>query len=806
MEAMPDEASFGDVLRHYRTLAGLTQEMLANSSGVALRTISDLERGRVSRPQRHTIGLIATALGLQEQERSSFIATARAAVARQRGAVWDGGERVPGQGGPRPVASFVGRAGELASMDAKLTGDDPATLVISGSPGVGKTALAMQWSSRSAASFPGGCLELNLHGYSARAPVGVAEALARLLPAAGVSPDQIPADADDAIRLWHEVTAARRILLVLDDARDAGQVRPLILTGTGCATVVTCRRRLPGLVVSHAARTLNLGVLARADSMTLITTLADLPGSAPAGEQAGLDDLAAACADLPLALRIAAAHLMTQPSLTARALAGQIGNGHGLAALTISDGDAIAVAGAFALSHRVLSPAAQRVFAMFGLEPVRDLSLETATALTGQPAAWTRQALADLVSANLVDESAAGRFSCHDLLRAFAAEQAGLDGAEGRSWQAEAIGRLRALLIVRSRAAARLLYPQMTRLPDAEAGAGGGGAQEFTDRAAAAAWLGAETATIVALIGHASQDQADPAASWLLADALRGWFYHQRLLTQWIAATRAALSAAQRRQAIAAQAALRISLGMAAQARGRYTEAIAELERAAATAGQAGWLECYAAAIGNLGTAHYQLGRTEQAAELYQQALDLNRQLGNFGGQAIRLGNLGGIHRAQGRELQAAQCYQQAAELYRAVGSVDGEALMTVNLGSLAVNRGAGDEALRLGTVALALATTANSRPFGCIARRVLAEAHLLLGDVARAASLATTALEQSRQADDPRLIVDCLNTLAKTLQRSGEHDLACDRASEAVRVAGDIGYQDGARYASEMLAALQEH
>jgi tetratricopeptide (TPR) repeat protein len=253
-------AAAPSMLAAYRRRALLTQEELADRSGLSVRTIRELEAGRVRRPRRESLRLLADALHLADQERAA-LTTADGAVPDRQRAV----PATPVCQLPMDVAGFTGRSDGLARLDGLLAaaGDGQATAVvisaIAGTAGVGKTALAVHWAHQVRERFPDGQLFVNLHGYAPGPATSPLQALAQLLRGLGVEADQIPVELEQAAGLYRSLLASRRMLIVLDNARDAEQVRPLLPGGPAClVVVVTSRDRLAGLVTSHGAqRTLN---------------------------------------------------------------------------------------------------------------------------------------------------------------------------------------------------------------------------------------------------------------------------------------------------------------------------------------------------------------------------------------------------------------------------------------------------------------------------------------------------------------------------------------------------------------------
>ena len=320
-----DAAALGQRLRACRQSAELSQDELAERSGLSTRTISNLERGRTRWPHPDSVRRLADALRLRGEARGDFLATADRRLLRNATAsavvVPDGhqaraggGQIVPRQL-PGPVRQFVGRDSEIAALTSLLdsAGSAPAALVISaigGTAGVGKTALAIHWAHQVAGQFPDGQLYVNLRGYDPDEPVPASDALAGFLRALGVSGQDIPAEMSERAARFRSLLAGRRMLVLLDNAGQAEQVRPLLPGSPGCLTVVTSRDALAGLVARDGAVQLDLDPLPLAEAIELLRALI---GTRVDGDLAAADVLAARCARLPLALRVAAEFAVNRP-------------------------------------------------------------------------------------------------------------------------------------------------------------------------------------------------------------------------------------------------------------------------------------------------------------------------------------------------------------------------------------------------------------------------------------------------------------------------------------------------------------
>ncbi len=404
---------------------------------------------------------------------------------------------------PRAVPNFVGRDHELETLDAVMQDVPTVPLcIIAGPPGVGKTALAVHWAHRSSHDFPGGQLFVNLRGYGPGGPVRAAEALTTLLVGLGVAPDQIPGEEDAAVARYRSLLADRTILVVLDDAASADQVRPLLPPGPRSAVVVTSRDRLTGLTALDGARPMKLSMLSLDEAVEL---LRQLVGDARAADESAIVDLATVCGRLPMALRIAATQLKEEADVALADYVADLRMGRPLNALAVAGDESATVRTALAQSYRRLEPAAARLLRLMGLLPVPDISTESAAALIDDDAGSTAKLLDLLVMAHLAERREPDRFGLHDLVRDYAAERASAE--ETAAARTDAVRRLFTHLASGAVAASRRAFPNVAPLMLAE-GTGG-----FRDEAAALAWLDVELPSIVAVAMGAS-DAGVPELAW----------------------------------------------------------------------------------------------------------------------------------------------------------------------------------------------------------------------------------------------------------------------------------------------------
>ncbi|MFF3846636.1 ATP-binding protein [Streptomyces sp. NPDC002328] len=424
--ASGERAAFGALLRELRLAASQTIEGLAEASGVSVRGIGDLERGRRAAPQRRTVAALADGLGLDEALRERLLSAARAGRTA-------GYSPVGVRAFPRGIDDFVGRERELGRLSVLAGGegnDRPPVVAVSGPPGTGKTTLALHAARDLADRFPDGQLILDLRGTDDDPP-GPAELVLGVLKALQVADrDLVKAGPQGHVALYRQLLAERRCLLVLDDARDEGQVRPLLPAAGAGMVVVTSRRMLTGLESVHR---LPLGELSPREAAAFLTVL--VGAERAEADPAALAEVAERCGHLPLALRVAGNWLATRTGWTVRRLADRLAaDDRRLDALAAGD---VRVDAAFDLSYRQLTPSAARLFRRLALVPGPDVGAVGAAALTGQQVFDAEDTLEELVETGLLGTDG-DRYRLHDLLRLYArarleAEESAVDAGEARA-------------------------------------------------------------------------------------------------------------------------------------------------------------------------------------------------------------------------------------------------------------------------------------------------------------------------------------------------------------------------------------
>ncbi|MFL6145455.1 MAG: BTAD domain-containing putative transcriptional regulator [Labedaea sp.] len=682
---------------------------------------------------------------------------------------------------PPDVVGFTGRDEDLAWLDGLLhtEGDEPATAVViaavGGMAGVGKTALVVHWAHRVRHRFADGQLYVNLRGYAADSPVRPIQALARFLRALGVPPDHVPSDVDEAATAYRSLVASRRILVVLDNARDPGQVRPLLPGGPGCLALVTSRDRLDGLVARDGAFPLTLGGLTGDEASSLLVRLlgTDRVGTEPDA----VAELAALCGNLPLALRIAAAKLSASPHTRIDEYTERLGEDRLEGLQTDGDG----VRAAVDVSYAALPGDARRLLRLLSLISGPDLTVASAAALTGGQLRGAAATLDRLATAHLIDKHAPGRYGMHDLLRHYAAERAAAE--ESETGRHAALDRLHEHYQRQVSGAAALLYPGILRLPQPETAPAA-----FATKSAALTWLDTERANLVATIVHTARCGPREVA-WRLVDGLRGYFIHRMHLVDWHVAAEAALAAADADGDQHGLTTTHLGLASLHLVRERPAEAIHHYRRAVDHAERAGWPLGSAAALGNIGLVYLQQGQLTAAVEHLCQSQAVRERLEHPVGVAIDVDNLGAAYRGLGRLELAAQCHAQAAAVHQRAGSTITEAEATTGLGIAYHALGRLHDARTTLSRALTALTDAGDRYTIGHTYHGLADVHRDLGDHATALDLARTATAIAREIGNRSLDSAATATIAGIHHQLGNLQESIDgyhRALELARTAGD--------------------
>jgi len=636
-----------------------------------------------------------------------------------------GAQRLPGGAGrvvpqdlPAAVRHFTGRVGELAALTRLLDERTEGVVVVSaigGTAGVGKTALAVHWAHQAAGRFPDGQLHVNLRGYDLARPVTAAEALAGFLRDLGVPGPDIPPGEEQRAARYRSLLAGKRMLVVLDNASTADQVRPLLPGAPGCAVIVTSRDALAGLVARDGAVRLDLDLLPLAEAVALLTGLIGEPARA---DPHGAAELARQCARLPLALRVAAELAAARPQVPLADLVADLAGQQKRLDLLDAAGDPrTAVRVVFSWSYQQLSPDAARMFRLLGLHPGPDLTVPAAASLAAIPEAGARVMLQRLARAHLIAEHVPGRYAFHDLLRDYAAEQARY--ADSDTDRREATGRVLDHYLHTAARAAVLLNPAkepVVLVPPRP----GAAPSQVADYSQALAWFEAERRVLLAAVSLAAGSGFERHA-WQLPWALASFLRIRGHYREWAATQRTALAAATRRGDAAAQALSSRLLAIActdlgdhdqardhfvtsltiyhqladrlgeakvhqnlcvlAERQARYADALAHAEQALCLYQAIGHKAGQAAALNSVGWDHGLLGDYQQARAFCRRSLTLCAETGNRWLQAGVWDSLGYAERHLGNYAQAAACYERSLSIEREAGDRLNEAGTLTHLG-----------------------------------------------------------------------------------------------------------------------------
>jgi tetratricopeptide (TPR) repeat protein/transcriptional regulator with XRE-family HTH domain len=767
---------FGGMLRRLRAGAGMTQEELAESAGLSPRAVSDLERGVVATPHKETVRLLADALQLEGWPRSEF-----EDVSRGRGST-DGAAR---RTLPHDIASFTGRLAELRELaGAAFSNTDSrgviAIYAIGGMAGVGKTAFAVHAAHRLADQFPDGQIFLPLHGHTpGHRSVAPADALATLLLLIGVPAAQIPAGLEARTALWRDRVAGRQLLLVLDDAADSEQLRPLLPVAIGSLVLVTSRRRLSAL---EDARTISLDTLPPDEATDLLVRLAARPRLSSA--DAAVREMARLCGFLPLAIGMLARQLHHHPAWTVAGRAAELAAAVNRLEMLATEN--VSVAAAFDLSYDDLTPEQQRLFRRLGLHPGAEVDACAAAALDGVDLATARRGLEALYDQHLLTESAPGRFRMHDLIREHARALArSVDSAEDGD---QATARL---LDYYQRAAARADVLLARLAPSATGVAAAGTAQSAVpalgDRQQALTWARAERANLLACLDHATS-AGQHARIIAITAGIAGLLRHDGPWADAIIRHGTALRAARSLDDRPHQAAALMNLGLVRQMTGDYRGAARDFDEALDFYKDIGDRPGRANALNGLGDVRQLAGDYPGAARDLEQALAIFRDLDYRPGQANTLGGLGRVRQMTGDHAGATRDLEEALGIHRELGDRLGQANVLVFLGI--ARRLSGDLACAARDLAEALAIfrDLDYRLGQANALNFLGTVRRLTADLPAAARDLDEALRIYREVGDRGGEVTALNEAGMLSRARGDLGHAREYHQQALDLAGQIG------------------
>jgi transcriptional regulator with XRE-family HTH domain/tetratricopeptide (TPR) repeat protein len=727
--------------------AGLTQEQLAERSGLSVRAIRDIESGRVRRPRQSTAQHIANVLH---------------APASQRGAGASDPEPARPAQLPADLADFTGRTAEVSRLTARLAGaaHQPsaavAVVAVAGPGGIGKTSLALHAGHQVTSHFPDGQLYLNLRGSSAQ-PVPAAEALARFLRDLGIDPAALPVEQEERAARYRSLTAGRRLLIVLDDAGDAAQVRPLIPGSGGCAVIVTSRRSLHDL---EAAQLLDLASLADGEASEMFTAIVG-PARA-AAEPAAVLAVLAACSGLPLAIRIVAARLVARPAWTVASVASKLADER--SRLDQFETGDLAVRASFQMSYahlgtegRATGGRVAHLFRILTLAAGPEISLPAAAALLGVPSGLAEPGLELLVDMHLLESAATGRYRFHDLIRVYASELM-LSGEDVKICGA-ATRRMLSWYLHTAGAACRRINPHHPHL-DLGTAEPGVVPLAFDGHDDALAWLDAEHANLLAAVGQAAR-LGEHDIAWQLPATLWDLFDLRGHIGDWLSAHLTGLASA------------RLLSDRRAEKR----------------------------MLGNLAGNYLYIGQPQAALECVRQILDIARQLGDVGGTAVALVNLGVSLAELGRGDEAIGPMREALVLFRSIGERNGEAFALCGIGGIQGLRGELSAGVSQYEQGLAILREIGNLASAAESLAELSSLRLKLDDPDAAIAEATEAVELSRQVGARRVEGAAMAVLGRAYRARSEPERARACWLDAFAVFSELGHPQAATVAADLSA-----
>lgn len=644
---------------------------------------------------------------------------------------------------PHDPPDFVGREHHLATLHAAIGGEAtpyiPAALLIDGMAGVGKTALAIHWAHQVRHRVTDGDLYVNLNGFSDDAKVDPGTVVDDFLAALGHPPDTAMPRRARRHQL-SRLLAGRRILVILDNARNSAHVQDLVALMSGCIVIVTSRQRLTKLSAATGARTISVDPLALDDTAALLAIRLGNRRTLSPPDNARLAGLSGG---LPLVVSLLAEHLAAGSTSHASELAHQL-NHRDLLLEVGEDGDApISAHAVFSSSYRALSAAEQRLFRLLGLHPNADISTEVATALDDRTTAETKRSLRALAGAHLIEQPAEpNHYRLHDLLHEFAAYRSEHDERPDIRHTAER--RVLDYYLGSARTAHRLLYPSHQTAPDASAGRHSSVLSDTTD---AKNWLARQRANVVAAIRMAAT-RGHHDLAWRLADAVATHF----------------------------------------DAHGHYHDGLTVRELAVTSARQAGHREAEGSCLVDLGIAYLILGDNTQARQSLQAARQLAEADHNDQGLACTLHQLARLEVATGDPMSAIPLYQHSLEIQERLGDKEGLCWSHCRLGEALRMADQADAALVHLHDARWLAQSIGAQSAHARSTALIGAILHDRGQDATAEAQCRQALHDAEQIPDLALTAQICTTLATITNAQGMRDTAIDYANRAVAVCQRTG------------------
>jgi DNA-binding SARP family transcriptional activator/Flp pilus assembly protein TadD len=695
---------------------------------------------------------------------------------------------------PVDVRGFVGRDAELAELDGLLSTDAPVVIsAVAGTAGVGKTALAVRWAHRVRDRFPDGQLYVDLRGYGPDQPVLPDDALAGFLRALGLDGAAIPQDLAERAARFRTLVARRRMLIVLDNARTVEQVRPLLPGGSSCVALVTSRDSLAGLVAREGAHRVDLDRLPAGDARGLLRVLL---GDRVDAEPTAIDVLVERCARLPLALRITAELIRSQPARSIADLTDELADQQGALDLFDLDGDPrTAVRAVFSWSYRQLDGTVARVFRLLGLHPGHDLDAYAVAALAGAELRGARRALEVLLRAHLVDRTPGGRYQPHDLLRAYAAELSTSTDTDGE--RRAALRRLLDYYLYTASVAMDLIAPH--DLPRPKAPASECEVPMFSAYDDAFRWLDAERANLLEVTQH-----GEPAFVIHMSETVWRYFDTGGYYGDAVTLHSRALEAARAEGDLFAEANVRHQLAVAMNRVGNNHEVIDHLEWARIAYEQTEDLARQTTTLSFLGVVYRKKGELVEAERRFEQALALAIRSGSWKLRAMVMLNRARNLESLGRIEESLRHHADAVAQCQGKGDTHVEANAVTGLAKACLRNRRDDEALDHARKGLQLTRAAGYRSMEADNLRILGIVFLRRGDDEQAMRYLGKALAIARAVGDTGLIAEVLSQLGATHAAAGRSAEALRCLDEALAVATEDDHREVLAHANADIADVR--
>lgn len=689
---------------------------------------------------------------------------------------------------PLNPSILIGREHELTELTRLTTAGEQARTVVvsavSGTAGVGKTALAVRWAHEHAASFPDGQLYVDLRGYDPDEPLEPTEALTAILRRLGVAGSALPQRLDDLVGLYRSLLHDKQMLVVLDNAINSEQVRPLLPGTTTCFVVITSRDSLSGLVAQHNVHRVELDLLSLDEAVALLRVLV---GPRIDADLVSTERLVQLCARLPLALRVAAEVVNRRKHESLSTFVDELDQyQHRLAVLDVNSDPRMSVKTVFSWSYRNLDVTAARMFCLLGLYPGLGFSIHAAAALFNDDLVTVRLLLDRLVAAHLIEQPSHRRFRMHELLRDYATELfESLTEADWQSAWRALIDHYRwtatkAMDLVqpheKSRRPtvlpARTLSPEMSNAPDAHA------------------WLEVERTNLLALVTRASRlDRPRARVTDLAAIIWRyldigGYYRDAHILYE------RSLVIARAEQDEASEGALLAFLGMSHYRQTQLAEAVEALERSIEIRRRIGDLPSAGAALNTLGLVLDAMGNTASALSHLDEARDIARQVGNKAGEAGTLNNIATILNRFGRSSEALDHLHAALQISEELGDKISVGRIMENIGNINLRIGNQEEGVSYLQRSLALAEELKDRRSEALALCDLGSASVIADDPSQALLYFDRAIQISSETGDRDLEMGARNKRGDALRELGRLDDAYEEQQRALDICLELGEQ----------------